>query len=1126
MSLQFILGNSGSGKSHYLYEHVISESIQHPDKNYIVIVPEQFTMQTQREFVMRHPRHGIMNIDVLSFARLAFRVLEETGAADRTVLDDEGKNLILRKIAGKVENTLTVLRGNLRKTGYISEVKSVISELTQYSIPPEGMESMMEAAEENTYLYYKLQDIQKVYTEFEAYLEDRYITKEEILDILCREIPKSRLMQGSVVALDGFTGFTPLQNRVLGEMMKVCQKVFVTVTIDGREDPFVLEDKFRLFALSKQMVTSLVQIAGSEKVWIEDAVDLCGTPVRRFRENPALAYLEAGLFRYENKSYGDQQQNVRLYAAQNPAAETECAAQRIRFLVRKKGYRYRDIAVIAGDMNIYGDEIERVFARYDIPVFMDYKRSVLLNSFVEYLRSLLNMAEQNFTVDGVLRFLRTGLAGFTGDEADVLENYLGAVGIRGYKKWQEKWIRRTKRTSEEELERLNHLRVRMVEKVDSLMYVLKQRRKTVCDVTTALYEFLVKGELQRKVKDQERKFAEEGELALAKEYAQIYRVVMELFDKFVTLLGEETISLSEYGELLDAGMEEARIGVIPPSMDEVMAGDIERSRLRDVRALILLGANDALIPGAVQAGGLLSERDRERFQEEGIVLAPGAKEKTYIQKFYLYLHMTKPTEELDVCFSKVSSEGKSLRPSYLVGDLRRMFPKTVVFDLEKYGPEYRELLPETGVDYLIQGFRSEEQMEGAVWQELYRWYLAQGAWRPAALRLAAASLHRKPDERLSQMTAQELYGPWEPSVSRLERFVSCACAHFLTYGLRIKEREEYEFAALDFGNVFHTALERYARFVEKAKVDWTSLTEEQQKELAERSVEESIADYSNTVLYSSARNAYMIPRMKRMMNRTVWAMTRQLKRGDFRPVGYEVDFGSGKIDRIDTCETEDTVYVKIIDYKTGMKAFDMAAFYHGLQMQLVVYMEEALKLEEKRHPGKTAVPAGIFYYRMKDPVVDKEPDQEKLEEAILKELRLDGLVNEEDAVIRRLDREFQDTSSVIPVKKSKGGYAKSSKTLSQEEFTEALVFAGKKREELKERMTQGDADAAPYELGKETGCDFCRYRNICGFDERIEGYEYRKLSRLTKDEALEAMRGIKEDIRHGGEMDRGAEAGH
>ena len=354
----------------------------------------------------------------------------------------------------------------------------------------------------------------------------------------------------------------------------------------------------------------------------------------------------------------------------------------------------------------------------------------------------------------------------------------------------------------------------------------------------------------------------------------------------------------------------------------------------------------------------------------------------------------------------------------------------------------------------------------------------------------------------------------------MERFVSCACAHFLTYGLRIMEREVYEFAALDFGNVFHTALERYARQVEDAGTDWISVTEEQQREFVEKSVEESIADYSNTVLYSSARNAYMIPRMKRMMNRTVWAMTRQLRRGDFCPEGYEVNFGSGKIDRIDTCETEDTVYVKIIDYKTGMKAFDMAAFYHGLQMQLVVYMKEALKLEEKRHPGKKAVPAGIFYYRMKDPVVEKEVDQDRLEEAILKELRLDGLVNGDDAVIFRLDREFQDTSSVIPVRKTKNGYAKASKTLSQEEFTEVLAFAGKKREELKERMQGGEADANPYEMGKETGCDYCRYQNICGFDERIEGYAYRTLPRLTKDEVLDVICKEKEDMGHGDGVDQ------
>lgn len=1111
MSLQFVFGNSGSGKSHYLYEHIIQESMKYPDRNYIVLVPEQFTMQTQKELVVRHPRHGIMNIDVLSFARLAFRVLEETGAGNRTILDDEGKNLILRKIAGRVEPSLHVLRGNIKKTGYISEVKSVISELTQYNIRPEEMDDMIGSIEGESYLAWKLRDIQTMYEAFEEYLADRYITKEEILDVLCRMMEKSRILKDAVIALDGFTGFTPIQNQVLRGMMKYCRKVMVTVTMDGREDPYVLEDKYQLFALSKQMVTSLVKIAGEEKVWLENAVNLCDRPVYRFRENPPLAFLEKELFRYGKSSYEEKQQNVRIYCARNPKEEVACAAQRIRSLVRKKGYRYREIAVIASDMNIYADEIEKGFGRYEIPVFMDYKRSVLLNSFVEYVRSLLAMAEKNFSIESVLRFLRTGLAGFTEEETDILENYLLALGIRGYKRWQEKWIRRARTTTEEELERLNHLRVRFVEKTENLVFVLKQRRKTVKDVTMALYEFLIQEEIQKQVKRQENYFTEQGELALAKEYAQIYRVVMELFDKFAGLLGDETISLKEYCELLDAGMEEARIGVIPPSLDEVVAGDIERTRLKDIKVLLLLGANDTLIPGVVSAGGLISDRDRERFESQGITLAPGAKEKTYIQKFYLYLHMTKPTEELDVSYSKVSAEGKSIRPAYLVNDLRRMFPKLTVFDMDKYGMEVMELVPQTGIDHVLAGLRDSRKMEQAAWQELYRWYMKEDTWRPLAERLVRAAIYRKPEDGLTKETAEKLYGDWTASVSRLEKFASCACAHFLTYGLRLKEREEYEFAALDFGNMFHKSLEKYARKVEENGEKWTDIPEEKQRQYASESVEESIVDYSNTVLYSSARNAYIIPRMKRMMNRTVWAMTKQLKKGAFQPEGYEVSFGSGKIDRIDTCETEDKVYVKIMDYKTGAKAFDMAAFYHGLQMQLVVYMSEALELEKKKHPGKETVPAGIFYYRMKDPVVDKELDDRKLEEAILKELRLDGLVNADEAVIQRLDSEFTGNSTVIPVGKTKTGYSKASRTLEPEEFDAVLEFAGKQRQKLQNEMKSGRADAAPYEMGQQTGCDYCPYQNICGFDGQIEGYEYRRLAKLKKEDILERIRTGKEE---------------
>ena len=780
MALQFIFGNPGSGKSHYLYEHIIRESMKHPDTNYIILVPEQFTMQTQKELVLRHPRHGIMNIDVLSFARLAFRVLEETGNGSREILDDEGKNLILRRLAGKKEDSLKVLKGNIKKPGYISEVKSVISELTQYNISPDGMDDMITEADESSYLAWKLKDIQVMYQAFEEYLADKYITKEEILDILSSVMDKSRMLKDSVIALDGFTGFTPLQNKVLGEMLQHCQKVMITVTMDKREDPYVLKDKYQLFALSKQMVTSLVRIAGEKKVLVEEPVCLYQEPVWRFRNAPALAFLEKELFRYSGRTYREKQSNVRVYAAANPRMEVECAAQRIRFLIRKKEYRYREIAVIASDMNLYADEIEKTFREYEIPVFMDYKRNVLLNSFVEYIRSLLAMTEQNFSAESVFRFLRTDLTGFTGEELDLLENYVLALGIRGYKKWQEKWIRRAKDTTEEELEVLNHLRVCFVEKTEDLVFVLKQRQKTVRDVTLAICEFLEKEEIQKQVKVLENQFTEAGELALAKEYAQIYRVVMELFDKFVSLLGDERIALKEYRELLDAGMEEARIGVIPPSLDEVMAGDIERTRLKDIRALILLGVNDSLIPGNASAGGLISDRDRERFEERGIALAPGTREKSYIQKFYLYLHMTKPTEELMLTYSKVSADGKSRRAAYLIGDLKRMYTKLPVFNMDQYGMETKEMLPQTGIGPLIEGLQNPKKMEEGSWQELYRWYCAQEDWSEKVHDLAKISRYRRPEDDLTLQTARKLYGDWVPSISRLEKFAACACLHFLT----------------------------------------------------------------------------------------------------------------------------------------------------------------------------------------------------------------------------------------------------------------------------------------------------------------------------------------------------------
>ena len=1108
MSLQFIFGNSGSGKSHCLYQNIIEQSIRHPEKNYLVLVPEQFTMQTQKDLCLMHPRGGIMNIDVLSFGRLAHRVFEEVGQDNRTVLDDEGKNLILRKIAGNYEDELTVLKGNLKKQGYISEVKSVISEFTQYGVSYERLDEFMDSISPDSNLYYKLKDIRKVYEGFEDYLSEKYITTEEMLDVLSDAVPRSGILRGSVVAMDGFTGFTPVQDRLLGELLKVCDKVMITVEMDEREDPFVYRHPYQLFALSKQMVTSLVKIAHDTKTGVEDPVYLYGKPPKRFEHNEEMAFLESELFRYSGKQC-DSTGAISLHEARNPRSEAQYVAESIRYLVREKGYRYRDIAVITADMNVYADALEKACDIFDIPVFMDHKKSVLLNAFVEYLRSLLAMAEENFTYDSVFRFLRTGLCGFKDEEVDRMENYCLALGIKGYKKWQQAWVRRTSETGEAELQELNHLRVRFVEKIQDLVFVLKQRRKTVRDVTLAVYEFISAEKMQEKLSAMEQDFQDKGELALAKEYSQIYRIVIGLFDKFVELLGDEKISLKEYCDLLDAGLEEAKVGVIPPSLDQVVIGDVERTRIKNIKALFFVGANDTLLPGNAGARGLLSERDREQFAKEDIALSPGPKEEMYTQKFYLYMNLTKPSEYLYLSWAKVSGDGKSLRPAYLISDIRRLFPALKTIDEEKRKMSESEITRKTGVLKVAEGIRDRRSGVDSEWKELYTWFRQDDRSSNSMEEILRAGFLRREYPDLGTARAKQLYpDPERISVTRMEQFASCAYAHFLSYGLRLSDREEYGFEAMDLGNIAHQSLERFSRKADREKMRWEELPDDLRDELIDESVEESVLDYGNTVLFSSARNEYMISRIKRLIRRSVWALTKQLEKGDFVPGGYELKFGSGKIDRIDICEddSDNCVYVKVTDYKTGMKSFDITALYHGLQMQLPVYLNAAMNVEKRKFPGRDIVPAGIFYYRIQDPVVDRKDSDEDVEKSILKELRLDGLVNGDEAVIAHLERDLTGSSLLIPVGRNKdGSLSKSSRALPGDTFRTVLAYAENKEKKIREEITSGKAAAEPYEMAGSTGCDYCAYRDICGFDIRIDGCGYRRLEKYSMEEAVAKM---------------------
>lgn len=1127
MSLQLIMGPSGSGKSHYLYQHMIEESEKHPEKQYILLVPEQYNMQATRDFIAASPKKGILNVDILSFGRLAYRIFEETGRNNKIVLDDVGKSLVLKKVAKKYEGELKVLGRNLQKIGYIEEVKSVISEFTQYEIREEQLEELLSEMCESSNFYYKMRDIATIYKGFRSYLEEKYITGEELLDVLCEALPDSAVIRDSVVVLDGFTGFTPIQNRLIQELLRICEKVMISVTISGRENPYSYKHPYQLYALSKQTVTSLIRIAEAEKTEIEDPVCFFEEPPYRVRKAPALQFLNANLFGYGDRKYEEQQEHIKVYVAKNPKEEIDLVAQKIRRLVREKGYRYRDVAIVTPDLEVYGRQIESTFALYGLPVFMDLKRSILLNSFVEYIRSFLQMVEQNFSYESVFRYLRTGMTELRREEIDVLENYVIATGMRGYSRWKEAWTKTTGSVDEEELVRLNELREQFVQRREDVFAVLKSRNKTVYDVTNALHAFLMREELQKKVKEQENAFSEAGELVLSKEYAQIYRIVIDLFDKFVELLGEERISLKEYCELLDAGLNQAKVGTIPPSLDQIVVGNIERTRMQEVKAVFLVGMNDLYIPGDLGNRGLISDADREQFEKYGLRLAPGAKEKIYTQKFYLYLLMTKPSEYLYLTYSKNTMDGKILRPSYVIANIRQMFPNLSVREISDCLAE-REMTERTGISYLVQGIQKGLEGFDDAWKELYSWYKGQAKWKEKVEQILGAAFYRKPEEFLTAEVARRLYGALlKNSVTRLEKFSSCEYAHFLMYGLGLSERERFEFRSVDFGNIFHSALEIFSRKVQESGYPWTNIPKEKQEEWLEACVQETVSGYENAALSDTARNSYVINRVKRMMRRTIWALIKQLQKGDFIPSGYEVSFGNsdelqttrvtledgnemllrGKIDRIDICEDEKHVYVKIIDYKTGSKSFDISDLYYGLQMQLVTYLAVAVEMQQRKHPDKEVLGAGVLYYQIKDPIVQEADEDEVLELQILKELRPDGLVNGNEEVIHHFDSAMEGESLAAPLKRVKSGdMSKTSKTIDAVNFKRMTDFAMKKIQQIGTRMMSGDIDIAPYVQGTASSCAYCPYRGICKFDEKIPGYEYRALEKLKKEEVLERWR--------------------
>ena len=1148
MSLKLILGPSGCGKSRRLFETALEDAAQNPGRQHIILVPEQFTMQTQQSLCSLSQSGGILNIDILSFSRLAVRVFEETGVRRKTLLKETGKTLLLRLIADREAAGLSLLSGAVDRPGVLGELKSILSEMDQYEITDEEIQRMVSECSGRPVLAQKLAQLSVLREKYRQFQETHQMqTVETVPEALCGRIPASRMLEGSRIYLDGFTGFTPAQLDVLSGLMRKAERVTAAFTIDAGTNAFSRPREEELFALTKKTVQALGRIAAETGTVIEPTLVMKQSGTGRFSEGSELQYLEAHLFRPGRRNpfpgQGDRHQ-IRILSCANPAEEAQAAVAWIRRLTRTnenggETLRYRDIAVVAGDFPTYAEHLRRAFGRAEIPYFVDRSVPVTLNPAFEFVRAAFAILDANYSYESMMAFFRTGFVFDDRETVDILENYLLAAGIRGHKAWTQRWSRPAGDGREEEIAELEELREAFAERFEPFASVCRFSAGKLKDYARALWELTDAFDLQGKLSLLAREREESGQRADSELYSQAASAIAGVLDEAVSLLGDEKIRRTQFEQILEAGLSEAKIGIVPPGIDEVQIGDLMRSRITNVRAILFLGMNDEFVPGRSHEGGILTDVERDYLRRQEFHLAPSAREEAAVRQFYLYLSLTKPSDHLILSCSRTTMDGNALRPAAALLQIHQLFPQIQIQEGLPGGLAGTVYLPNEVPDALAGTLAESRDWTEAEKEErtpmLRELYLVSVSVRPQQTRRLLKALDIAPPPRLSREVARKLYGDnLEGSVSRLETFALCPFRQYAVYGLGLQERRRYEVQASDVGTLMHRGLELLsARVKESRDVSWRTLPQEALDSWAEESLRQACLETSGGKFEDTFRSAGQYQRLLRIFRHAAAVLKLQLAAGDFEPALFETRFDSrdrrtaepllfsdgsrmnltGRIDRVDEAPGGDDsrLFIKVVDYKTGSAGFDLNEVWMGTELQLPVYMDAALRMERQRHRKKEVVCAGLLYFPVKDPVLDTryaDLDGVSLEAERTRKIRPSGLILDDREAVSLFSSDPGLLSEVAPVTVNKDGSisAARSSVADARKLSLLSAYARRKMIETGERILGGEIAPSPLkENDRMDACSYCAMKAVCRFTGHDPQMRYRQMPNIPQDDIWKRM---------------------
>lgn len=1132
MSLRFIYGRAGTGKTAFcLYDikEKLNDGKPHP---LILLVPEQFTFEAEKNLLKTIRKDVMMRAQVLSFKTLANRIFTEVGGLTHRHMKSCGRSMLIYKIMEHVKSDLTVFSKAAKQQGFIKNISDIITELKSYDVAPEKLQEVLEDID-NVSLKNKLKDISLIFSKFEAQLHKGYIDSQDELAIVAEKIKMSEQFNGAEFWIDGFTGFTPKQYLIIEELLKKASRVNMTLCLDTS---FSTEDT-DVFYTTKVTEEKLLGLCESNNISYEKPVDLNkGTPLR-FRESEELVFLEKHLFSYPYEVYKKETQDISIFKAVNIYSEVEEIARDIVSLVRDRGFRFSDINVAARDLKRYDKLVSVIFSEYDIPYFIDQKRDIKNNPIIVFIISIFEIYSKKWSYEAVFRYLKTGFANIDKEDINLIENYVLTNGIKG-DKWKEReWNYRLEYNLDKLtvdanqqgiIDRVNAVKEKITQPLLKL-YKELAKEVTVEQICSSLYDFLLEVGLPDKIQSLISKFKEEGELDTANQHAQVWDIAVDVLDQMVEVMGEDKIKLDQFAKILSIGFDEYKIGLIPPALDQVLVSSIDRMKSHNGKAFYIIGINDGIFPASISNEGILNDKNREQLKLMGIELDRDTKARIFEEQFLVYSALTSTNKILKLSYPIADHEGKSLRPSIIISRIKKIFPKIkqlsniIEFDTEEENLKFISA-PLPTFNHMISAIRKWENSNSInpIWLDVYKWYKDNVFWKQKLENTLKGLYYKNQPQNITNSKIRKLYKDKAYlSISRLEKYSECPFAYFVQYGLKAKERKIYGFEALDIGTFMHNVLDKFSKAIEEEGFTWRTIEKEWCSDAISIIVDKMIEKIPGYILNSTRRYKYLAERLKRILLNAVCVIKEQITRSSFEPAYYEVGFGDGekyppikivseageeinligRIDRIDILKKDEEEYIRIIDYKSGSKNVDLTEIFYGLELQLLIYLDAMLESGEKQITKLN--PAGIFYFKIDDPIIkSRDPmSDEQIKEEILNKLKLEGLVLEDKNIIKEMDNTIEGNSIIIPAAVNKdGNLGKKTKGATKEQFELLQNHVKDKIKYLYDEMQKGNVAIKPYKLKDKIPCKYCKYSSICQFEKGVKGNEYRILKPMKNEE--------------------------